>query len=171
MSTSEPIVNRVAKSPLKSVDLGEYLHKGELVHFDLKELLFQELILREKDFRDFIKTHNWSLYDEKNVRLFCSADAVIPIWVYMLLMTQLTGANLVVEGSEGDMEKGLILQAISKMMEGNFTNEKVVIKGCGNISNNKFAYVELTKALVPHVTSLMYGEPCSTVPVYKKPKN
>ena len=170
MSTSEPIVNRVAKSPLKSVDLDEYLHKGEVVHFDLKVHLFQELILREKDFREFIKTHDWSQYDEKNVRLFCSADAVIPIWAYMLLMTKLTGANLVFEGSEDDMEKGLILQAISEMMKEDFTDAKVVIKGCGNIRNNEFAYTELTKALVPHVASLMYGEPCSTVPVYKKPK-
>ena len=169
MST-EPIVNRVSKSPLKSIDLEEYLHKGERVDFDLKDHLFQELILREKDFREFIKTHDWNQYEGKNIRLFCSADAVIPIWAYMLLMTKLTQANLVIEGSEDDLEKGLILQAINKMMEGDFTDAKVVIKGCGNIRNNEFAYTELTKALVPHVASLMYGEPCSTVPVYKRPR-
>lgn len=171
MSTTEPIVNRIAKSPLKSIDLDEYLHKGEVVHFDLKDHLFQELILREKDFREFIKTHDWDQYDGKNVRLFCSADAVIPIWAYMLLMTKLTGANLVIEGKEDDLEKGLILQAINKMMEEDFADAKVVIKGCGNIQNNEFAYTELTKALIPYVTSLMYGEPCSTVPVYKRPKS
>ena len=170
MSTSDPILNRVTKSPLKSVDLDEYLHKGVLIHFDLKEHLFQGLILREKDFREFIKTHDWTQYDGKNVRLFCSADAVIPIWAYMLLMTKLIDANLVVEGSEDDMEKGLIHQAIGKMMEEDFTDAKVVIKGCGNIRNNEFAYTEITKALVPYVTSLMYGEPCSTVPVYKRMK-
>jgi len=170
MSTTEPIVNRVSKSPLKSIDLDEYLHKGECIDFDLKNHLFRELILREKDFREFIKTHDWNQYESKNVRLFCSADAVIPIWAYMLLMTKLTQANLVIEGSEDDMEKGLILQAINKMMEGDFTDTKVVIKGCGNIRNNEFAYTELTKALVPYVASLMYGEPCSTVPVYKRPR-
>ncbi|MCP4457731.1 MAG: DUF2480 family protein [Cytophagales bacterium] len=170
MSASEPIVNQVAKSPLMSIDLDEYLHKGDLVDFDLKDRLFQGLILREKDFREFIKFHDWGQYEGKNVRLFCSADAVIPIWAYMLLMTKLTDANLVIEGSEDDMEKGLILQAISKMMEEDFTEAKVVIKGCGHFRNNEFAYTELTKALIPHVASLMYGEPCSTVPVYKKPK-
>lgn len=170
MSTTDPIINRVSKSPLKSVDLADYLNAGEAIHFDLKNHLFQGLILREKDFREFIKGHDWSQYTNKNVRLFCSADAVIPIWAYMLLMTKLTEANLVVEGSEDDLEKGLILQGINKMMEEDFTDAKVVIKGCGNIRNNEFAYTEITKALVPHVSSLMYGEPCSTVPVYKKPK-
>ena len=170
MSTEEPIPNRVSKSSLESVDLADYLDRGETIHFDLKDHLFQELILREKDFREFIKAHDWRQYDKANVRLFCSADAVIPIWAYMLLMTKLTNANLVVEGSEDDLEKGLILQGIHKMMEENFTDAKVVIKGCGNIRNSEFAYTEITKALVPHVSSLMYGEPCSTVPVYKRPK-
>ena len=171
MSISEPLINRVSKSPLKSVDLADYLDAEEAIHFDLKDHLFQGLILREKDFREFIKRHNWSHYAAKNVRLFCSTDAVIPIWAYMLLMTKLMEANLVVEGSEDDLEKGLILQGINKMLEEDFTNAKVVIKGCGNIRNNEFAYTEITKALVPQVSSLMYGEPCSTVPVYKRPKN
>lgn len=170
MSTSEPIVNRVTKSPLKSIDLDEYLHKGDLILFDLRKCLFQDLILREKDFREFIKIHDWNQYEGKNIRLFCSTEAVIPIWAYMLLMPKFTKANLVVEGSDDDMERGLILQAISQIMTTNFTDEKVVVKGCGNIRNNEFAYTELTKALLPHVSSLMYGESCSTVPIYKKPK-
>jgi len=171
MQETEPIVNRVAKSPLRSVDLGEYMSKAEVVAFDLKDVLYQGLILKEKDFRDFIKNHDWGQYEGKNVRLFCSVDAIVPTWAYMLLTTKLTNANLVVQGNEDDMEKALILQAIEKMMNAeDFTNGKVVIKGCGDIRNNEFAYTEVTKALLPYVTSLMYGEPCSTVPVYKRPR-
>ncbi len=166
----EPIINRVASSPLKSVDLEDYLHKGGQVAFDLKDVLFQGMILREKDFRAFIKENDWSVYADKNVRLFCSADAIIPSWAYMLLVSKLGDANLVVEGSEDDLEKALILQAIDKMMHDDYLEAKVVIKGCGEIRNKEFAYTELAKALIPVVSSLMYGEPCSTVPVYKKPK-
>ena len=168
---SQTIVNRVANSPLISIDLVDYFHNGEPMKFDLKDVLFQGLILREKDFRDFIKSNDWSVYSDKNVRIFCSEDVVIPTWAYMLLVTKLQNANLVVQGSYQDLEKALIQQAIDKMMAEDWTDTKVVIKGCGNIENIAFAYTEVTKALVPHVASLMFGEPCSTVPVYKKPRN
>ena len=166
----QPIINRIANSSLKSVDLEDYLSKSETLSFDLKDVLFQGLILRERDFRDFLKSHDWSQYENKNVRLFCSADAIIPTWAYMLLVSKLVNANLVVMGSEDDMEKALVLQAIDLLMKEDFIDAKVVIKGCGNIQNKEFAYTEIAKALVPVVSSLMYGEPCSTVPVYKKPK-
>lgn len=166
----EAIVNRVASSPLKSIDLGEYLHKGATATLDLKEVLFQGLILREKDFRQFLKDHDWSTYEGQNVRIYCSEDVVIPIWAYMLLVSKLQDANLVVQGSEDDLEKALISQAIDKLMEEDWTDAKVVIKGCGDIKNKEYAYTEISKALIPVVSSLMYGEPCSTVPVYKKKK-
>jgi hypothetical protein len=168
---TEPIVNRVAKSPLLSIDLDEYLDKGEIIAFDLKDCLFQGLILREKDFRDFVKNHDWERYQDKNVHLFCSVDAIIPTWAYMLLVTKLIDANQVVRGTEEDLEKALIQQAIAKLLAAeNLIDAKVVIKGCGNIKNTEYAYTEITRALLPLVSSLMYGEPCSTVPVYKRPR-
>lgn len=166
----ETIVNRVASSPLKSIDLGEYLDQSPTAEIDLKNVLFQGLILREKDFREFLKETDWTEYDGKNVRIFCSEDVVIPIWAYMLLVSKLQGANLVVQGSNDDLEKALINQGVEKLIQEDWTDAKVVIKGCGDIQNKEYAYTEISKALIPKVSSLMYGEPCSTVPVYKRKK-
>ena len=162
------ISNRITKSSLKSIDLHEFINKEQRISFDIKDILFSGLILREKDFRDFIKNNDWSNYTDKNVRIFCSEDVIIPTWAYMLLVTKLQKANVVVQGSEDDLEKALIHQAIEKMMKIDWTNAKVVIKGCGNIQNVDYAYTEITKTLIPHVASLMFGEPCSTVPVFKR---
>ncbi|MFK7951908.1 MAG: DUF2480 family protein [Ekhidna sp.] len=166
----EEIVNRVTKSPLVSLDLEEFIHKGTAEIFDLKGVLFQEMILREKDFRAFLKSNDWSVYKGKNVGLICSADAIVPIWAYMLLVTKIKEfANVVVFGNEDEVEKALIDQAISNSMSSqDLTAKKVVIKGCGNVNNKEYAYTAITDKLLPLVTSLMYGEPCSTVPIYKK---
>ncbi len=168
----EEIVNRVAKSPLVSIDLDEFIHKGESRIFDLKDVLFQGLILKEKDFRDFIKTNDWAPYEDKNVGLICSSDAIVPIWAYMLLASTLRDyANSVVFGDENEIEKCRIDQAIEKCVNSSdFENAKVVIKGCGAVENKEYAYTQLTNALLPKVSSLMYGEPCSTVPIFKKKK-
>ena len=168
----EEIVNRVVKSPLKSIDLNEFINKGEMVIFDMKEVLFQGLILREKDFREFVKNHDWSSYSGKNVGLVCTADAIVPIWAYMLLSSSLQDfANVVVFGDSGEVEKALINQAIDRCVEsGNLDGAKVVIKGCGDVQNKEYAYTLVTQRLRPMVSSLMYGEPCSTVPIYKKKK-
>lgn len=166
----ETIINRVANSPLKSIDLGEYMNQSPKVEIDLKDVLFQGLILREKDFRQFLKEKDWSEYEGKNVRIYCSEDAVIPIWAYMLLVSKLQEANLVVQGSKDDLEKALIRQGIDILLREDWTDAKVVIKGCGDIRNKEYAYTEMSKSLIPKVTSLMYGEPCSTVPVYKRKK-
>ncbi|GAB4246915.1 MAG: DUF2480 family protein [Ekhidna sp.] len=168
----DEIVNRVAKSPLVSVDLEEYLPQGERVLFDLKDVLFQGMILREKDFREFVKTNDWAVYTGKNVGLICSADAIVPTWAYMLLVTQLNGiAQTITFGGEEEVEKKLIDVAIDKCMEvNNFNDKKVVIKGCGNVKNVAYAYTAITDRLLPHVSSLMYGEPCSTVPIFKRKK-
>lgn len=167
----EAIVNRVANSPIVSIDLEDYYHKGERVVYDLVDNLFQGMILREKDFRDFIKSHDWSQYKNKNVALICSADAIVPTWAYMLLTTRLEGiANMVIMGTLEMLEFALFQQALSKLDLEALKDKPVVIKGCGELPVPESAYVEVTRLLRPVVKSLMYGEPCSTVPLYKKPK-
>ena len=168
----EEIVNRVAKSPLISIDLEEYLDEGEIVIFDLQSILFQGMILKEKDFREFIKTNDWSEYEGKNVGLTCSADAIVPIWAYMLLAAKLKDhANIVTYGDQNAVEKAVIDQSIMKCLrELDLIDKKVVIKGCGNITNIEYAYTLIAEKLYPIVGSLMYGEPCSTVPIFKRKK-
>ncbi len=168
----DEIVNRVAKSQLVSLDLEDYLHGGEQVIFDIKDVLYEGMILREKDFRTFIKENDWSVYQDKNVGLICTADAIVPTWAYMLLVTSLKGfTNTVTFGAGNDIEKAMINQAIEKCLENNdLEDKKVVIKGCGNIKNIEYAYTRITEKLFPKVSSLMYGEPCSTVPIFKRKK-
>lgn len=164
------IVNRVASSSLVTLDLEEYYHQGERVLFDIKDWLFQELILKEKDFRAYVKEHDWSQYDGKNIALMCSADAIIPVWAYMLITTRLQGANHVVLGDLEQLEFSLYQKAIESIDPKEYIGAKVVIKGCGNLPVPDAAYVQLTQLLAPVVSSIMYGEPCSTVPVFKAPK-
>ena len=167
-----PIVNKVAKSPLLTLDLADYLDQRESLLFDLSQCLFQGIVLKEKDFRQFIKEHDWSQYAGKNLGVYCSADAIIPSWAYMLVVTKLQPyTSIIVFGGSEELEKARIDLAIETLAEREkLDNAKVVIKGCGNIDNRDYAYFQLTKKLTPLVSSLMYGEPCSTVPVYKKPK-
>lgn len=168
---SEEIINRVVNSPIVSIDLEEYYHHGDRLVYDIADNLFQGMILREKDFRLFVKEHDWMQYQGKNVSLICSEDAIVPTWAYMLLMTKLEGiANLVVMGSLDTLEYALFQQALAKINLKEIADRPVVVKGCGNLPVPESAYVELTRILKPHVKSLMYGEPCSTVPLYKKPK-
>ncbi len=166
------IVNRVANSPLITFDLEQYYHPGDRVVYDIKDNLFQEMILREKDFRAYIKTHDWSQYQNKNVAIGCSVDAIVPTWAYMLLATQLAPyARLVIFGSLEQLENMLFKEALSKVDISEFKDKKVVIKGCGKFPVPTYAYVEITRLLQPHASSIMYGEPCSTVPIFKQPKS
>lgn len=168
----DQIINRVASSPLVTIDLEEYYHKGERITYDLAQNLFQGMILREKDLREFVKEHDWSQYQNKNVALTCSVDAIVPTWAYMLITTKLEGvANMVVLGDQATLEYALYKDALSKIQPESFADKPVVIKGCGKLPVPDSAYVELTWLLKPHVKSIMYGEPCSTVPLYKKPKS
>ncbi|MBX9851984.1 MAG: DUF2480 family protein [Cytophagaceae bacterium] len=168
---NDAIVNRVSSSDLITLDLEDFYHKGERVLYDIKNNLFQDLILKEKDFRDFIKNNDWSLYKDKNVAIICSVDAIIPTWAFMLLAVKIEPfANQVIFGDLSDLEQALFQQALSKIDIYKYKDAKVVIKGCGNYPVPAFAYVELTRLLRPVVSSIMYGEPCSTVPIYKKPK-
>lgn len=164
-------VNRVAQSGLITLNLEEYLHSGERVVYDIKDNLFHGLLLREKDFRAFVKENDWSQYQGKNVAIICSTDAIVPTWAYMLLAVKLQPyANRYVFGDLEALEQALVQDAIAKINPEDYVEAKVVIKGCGQIPVPTFAYVEIMQKLLPVVSSIMYGEPCSTVPIYKKPK-
>ncbi len=171
MIAEDLIINKVANSSLVSLDLEEYYDQAERVVYDIAQNLFQELLLREKDFRDFIKTHDWSLYQGKNVAIICSADAIVPVWAYMLLATHLEPyTKKIVFGSLEELENTLFREAIAKIDIAQFQDAKVVIKGCSNFPVPVAAYVEISRLLRPLASSIMYGEPCSTVPIYKKAK-
>jgi hypothetical protein len=169
MEIQENFVNKVAASGLVTLNLEEYYPAGERLVYDIKENLFHGLMLREKDFREFIKTHDWTQYTGKNVAIICSADAIVPTWAYMLLSNRMKPyANEVVFGNLEVLEAVLFTKALSRIDINAFANERVVIKGCGDIAVPTAAYVELTNLLTPVVKSIMYGEPCSTVPVFKR---
>lgn len=169
---SEEIVNRVAQSALVTLNLEELLHPGERIVYDIKENLFQGLILREKDFRAFVKDHDWAQYEGKNIAITCSVDAIVPTWAYMLLASKLQNhANYYVFGDLEALEQALLQEAIAKVDMEEYRDAKVVVKGCGSIPVPTYAYVEVMRKLLPVAASIMYGEPCSTVPLYKKPKN
>ncbi|MCD0487562.1 DUF2480 family protein [Pedobacter sp. MC2016-14] len=169
MEIQENFVNKVASSGLITLNLEDYYHRGERVVYDIKDNLFHGLMLREKDFREFIKTNDWSVFTDKNVAVICSADAIVPTWAYMLLANKLKPyANEVVFGSLETLEAVLFTKALTKIDIAAFANERVVVKGCGDIEVPVAAYVEITNLLTPVVKSIMYGEPCSTVPVYKR---
>ena len=171
MNDSGAIVNRVANSPLRSIDLEELFPKQERVVIDLKDNLYNGLILREKDFRSFIKDHNWAYYQDKYVAVTCTVDAIIPTWAYMLVASKLYPfARMVVYGDENTLVQHIWHQTINKLDREPLQDAKVVIKGCGNVPLPEFGFVAITQHLTPVVSSLMYGEPCSTVPVYKKSK-
>ena len=163
------IVNKVAESGLITLDLEEYYPKEETAVFDLKDHLFMGLILKEKDYREALKNLDLTKYQNKFVCITCSADAVIPMWAYMLAATYLQPvANDVVFGNEDFLHKTLFLKNLSAINVNDYADKRVVIKGCGDKSISETAYVEITKLLRPVVKSIMYGEPCSTVPIYKK---
>ncbi|MET1057550.1 MAG: DUF2480 family protein [Pedobacter sp.] len=169
MDIQENIVNKVASSGLITLNLEDYYDQGERVVYDLKENLFHGLILREKDFREFIKLHDWAAYAGKNVAIICSADAIVPTWAYMLLANRIKPyANEVVFGDLEVLEAVLFTRALAKIDVSEYKDERVVIKGCADIEVPVAAYVEITALLTPVAKSIMYGEPCSTVPIYKR---
>lgn len=163
------IINRVEKSGLISIDLEEILGDIEVVEYDLSQNLFQGLVLREKDFRKEIKEYDWTVFTKKNVCVTCSADAIVPLWAYMLVvkMLQPLAANVIVGSS--DELKGKLIDAVFRTVDLSQYNEsKVVIKGCSNKNIPIYAYGEVMRLLMPIASSIMFGEPCSTVPLHKK---
>ena len=165
----EVFVNKVANSGIETINLEDYFPTGERVVIDVKELLFMGLVLKEKDFREWIKTNDWSQYSNKFVAIYCSTDAIVPTWAYMLISTKLSGiAQKVVFGDLNALEAALWESALNKLDVNHYTDKKVVIKGCGDLPVSAAAYTNISSKLVPVVQSLMYGEPCSTVPVFKR---
>ncbi|MBT8221188.1 MAG: DUF2480 family protein [Bacteroidia bacterium] len=165
----KPLVNRVASSGLITLNLEDYFPKEGLVVFDLKDYLYMELILKEKDFRGAMKDHDWSQYDGKNLAVFCSNDAIIPVWAYMLVTTYAEPfAKEIFWGNEEAFYSNFYTKVFSKLDLKSFENNRIVIKGCGDLPVPVSAYLEVTKILRPIAKSIMYGEPCSTVPIYKK---
>jgi hypothetical protein len=169
---TEEIVNRVAGSGIVSLDLEELYQPGERVLYDIKDNLWQGMILREKDFREFLKAHDWAQYQGKNIAIICSEDAIVPTWAYMLLAVQLEPfANTIVFGDLNALEDKLFTNAIQQIDPEEYRRKRVVVKGCSKVEVPISAYVEISRILKPVVQSLMFGEPCSTVPLYKKPKS
>ncbi len=165
-------INKVSESGIITIDLEMYFPKGETEVFDMKEHLFMGLILKEKDFREVMKNLDLKNYKGKNVAITCSADAVIPMWAYMLVASYLEPvANNVIFGDRDFLHKTMFLQNIAAINITEYKDKRVVIKGCGELPISETAYVAITKHLRPVVKSIMYGEPCSTVPIYKKPRN
>lgn len=166
---SEPIINKVAESGLITLDLEHYYPKEEIASFDLKPFLFMEMILKEKDFRAALLQQDWLQYENKIVAVHCTADAVIPMWAYMLVASYLQPvAREVVMGDEQAARKEQFIRNIQSINTTEFQDQRIVVKGCGDLPIGEYAYLEITKKLRPVAKSIMYGEPCSTVPVYKK---
>lgn len=166
---SDLLINRVTESALQEIDPATYYPKEAVAVFDLKPFLFMELILKEKDFREAMKNHDWSQYQDKLVAVTCTADAIIPVWAYMLVAVNLEPvAKAVVVGNEAELHKTIFLRNLEQINPHDFIDKRVVVKGCGELSIGEFAYLEIARRLRPVVKSIMYGEPCSTVPIYKK---
>lgn len=169
MEIQENIINRVAQSGLISFDLANFYPSGERVLYDIKDNLFHGLILKEKDFREFVKEHDWKQYAGKHIAIICSADAIVPTWAYMLLANKMTPyAETIVFGDLNVLETLLFDKTISEIDIEKYRDQRVVIKGCGEIEVPVSAYVKLTAELTKVAKSIMYGEPCSTVPIYKR---
>lgn len=163
-------VNKVAESGIVTLNLEAYYPRDEIAVFDMKDYLFMGLILKEKDFREALKIADLSLFTNKIVALTCSADAIIPMWAYMLAASALQPTvKDIIYGNEELVLQMLLLKNIASIDIEEYTDKRVVIKGCGELPVTESAYVEITKLLRPHAKSIMYGEPCSTVPVFKKP--
>jgi hypothetical protein len=165
----EVFVNKVAESGIITLNLEDFLPKEEPAVFDMKDYLFMGLILKEKEFREVLKNLDTNMYSGKNAAITCSADAVIPVWAYMLVASILQPvANHLFFGTAAVMEQHLLLKNIEAIDAAVYTDARVVIKGCGEKYISEAAYVAITQKLKPVVKSIMYGEPCSTVPVYKR---
>ena len=165
----DEIVNRVKESGLISIDLGTFKPNIEIVSIDVADVLRQRLVLKEKDFRAWVKTHDWSFYQNKAVYVHCSEDAIVPTWAYMLIGSQLGEVTPeYIIGSKLDLEKRLIRLRIEKENLNDYQDGRIIIKGCADITCPEFAMSELVRHLQPVAKSIMYGEPCSTVPVFKR---
>lgn len=166
------IENKVDKSGLITLDLGDYAPQNPLLELDIKDWLYQGLILREQDFKEAIKNHDWEQYRDQLVTIHCSNDAIIPVWAFMTLASKLKpyAAEVYFGNYEEALDQLFHVNLQQSINPADYQDAKVVIKGCGDVTITNGAFVYLTAMLQPCVRSIMYGEPCSTVPVYKKPR-
>lgn len=166
---TETLINKVAESGIITIDLEKYFPEEDVVLFDLKDYLFMGLILKEKEFRQSLKDLDKLIFHNKHVAVFCTADAIIPMWAYMLVASSIKQVCLTVSyGGQEEVNQKLLIQNIRKIDPESYSGKRVVIKGCGEKSISEEAYLTITDILLPVAQSIMYGEPCSTVPVYKK---
>lgn len=168
---ADVLVNRVAQSSIETINLENFYPNNDIVSFDLKDYLFQGLILKEKDFRTALKEFDWEQYQNKILCVHCSSDAIIPVWAYMLVSSYATGiAEEIFVGSDIEYLTNYYDQKLKQLDFSNYQDGRVVIKGCSNRPVPPSAYAKLTQLLKPHAQSIMYGEPCSTVPIFKRPR-
>ena len=166
---NETLVNKVADSGLVSLDPADFYPSETIKLFDLKDHLFMGLILKEKDFRAALQNTDWQQYKDIAVGIVCSTDAIIPLWAYMLVASSLEPvASFIMKGNEEQVRESLFLRNISAMSPENYTDQRIVVKGCGEKAIPESVYVALTHLLRPFARSIFFGEPCSTVPVFKK---
>jgi len=167
----KPLVNRVASSGLITINLEDFFPKEELVIFDIKDYLHMELMLKEKEFRAALKEHDWTMYQNKNVAIHCSTDAIVPVWAFMLVAAYVEPyANDTFQGDAEAFYKVAFREVLADLDASQYEQKRIVIKGCSNKPVPPAAYVELTQKLRPFAQSIMYGEPCSTVPIFKRPR-
>ncbi len=166
---AEEIINRVANSSLITIDLEDYYPEGNRILFDIKDWLYEELVLREKDFREFVKTHDWNQYQDSYVAILCSTDAIVPAWAFMLVASSLEPyAKKIVKGDLEQLESSIYQEVIPTIKLDQFKDKPVIIKGCSNKPVPTNAYLMMINRLKKVAKSVMYGEACSSVPLYKK---
>ncbi|MBU2950647.1 DUF2480 family protein [Tamlana agarivorans] len=165
----DEIINRVANSKLVTLDLEDYYPKGNRVLFDIKDWLYEGFVLREKDFRNQVSEFDWSQFQDQFVALTCSSDAIIPGWAYMLLSIHLEPyATKTLVGTLDNLETAIYQDIINDLDVSAFSDKPIIIKGCSNKPVPQNAYIMLANKLKPLAKSIMYGEACSSVPLYKK---
>ncbi|MFN3597427.1 MAG: DUF2480 family protein [Rubricoccaceae bacterium] len=164
------IVNRVAESDLVVYDLAALWDGRPVVELDLAPWLHRGLVLRERDFRAHLAAHDWSIYDGQHVAVYCSADAIVPVWAFMLVATRLSGAASVAQGRAADLRRDHFARALAAEDWSRFADRPVVVKGCGNDVVPLAAYLDATRRLQAVASKLMFGEPCSSVPLWRRPK-
>lgn len=167
----DEIINKVEKSGLITLDLEDFYPKEPRMLFDLKDYLYEGLVLREKEFRENLSKLDWKMYENAYVAVTCTSDAIVPSWSYLLIANYLTGvAKLISFGTLEDLERDIFTEIIDKMEVDNYNDKKIIIKGCSRKPVPQNAYLQLIQKLKPIASSLMFGEACSTVPIFKKKK-
>lgn len=166
---SDEIVNRVAQSKLITFDLEDYYPEGKRVRLDIKDWLYEGFIVKEKEFRKYVSEHDWQQYQDSYVALFCSTDAIVPSWAYMLVITRLQPfAKKIIQGSLELLETSVYQEILQSLDLSEFQDKSVIIKGCSNKPVPPNAYLLVTTLLLTVARSIMYGEACSSVPLYKR---